>query len=349
MKIKAIFFDKPYKASLRELKLPPCGENEIIAQTIYSFVSPGTELRVFSGKQSDSKFPLIPGYSWVGKVIKVGNKVKGWQQGDKVSGRNAIPIPGINSTWGGQASHHRCNPGHDIVKLPNDADPWEYVHAEVASISYRGICSAYPLPGETAVVIGQGMIGTFNTKWLLVQGARVIAVDLEDYRLELAKRWGCTATVNARNQNVRDQILSYCDGEGVDIVVESSASLPGAKLAASLLRKPTSQNIRTRYNVGSMHSNANLWPRLVYQASHYPATASQPHGLQDVEGAVILKPSDRSVSDRMAVVEHIHKREFPISDIIDSPTELTEVPKAYNYLQDNPDKIRGVVFKWSNL
>ena len=79
MKAKAIVFDKPNSAVLQDIELEACGENEILAETIFSFVSPGTELRVLSGNQPDMKFPLIPGYSWVGRVIEVGKNVKGWE------------------------------------------------------------------------------------------------------------------------------------------------------------------------------------------------------------------------------------------------------------------------------
>jgi 2-desacetyl-2-hydroxyethyl bacteriochlorophyllide A dehydrogenase len=348
MKIKTIVFTEPNHAEIQENELAPCAENEVVAETIYSFVSPGTELRVFAGKQQNSRFPLIPGYSWVGRIIEVGKNVKGWKGGELVSGRNAIPLKGIISTWGGQASHHRCDPGSSIVKLRENVDPWKYVHAEVASISYRGVCSAFPAKGETAVVIGQGLIGAFNVKWLLLHGARVIAVDIENFRLELAQQWGATATLNATENNIREQILSYCE-DGADIVIEASGSAAGARLAESLLRKPLNQRVKSRYRMENMSMNAALWPRLVYQASNYPDMSLKPYGLHDHdgEGAIILTPSDRSVSDRQAVVDYIDRGKLPIHDIIDAPTPLELVQQAYINLRDNPDKVRGICFKWN--
>lgn len=345
MKARAIVFDKPNSVVLQDIELQACGEDEILAETIFSFVSPGTELRVLGGNQPSTTFPLIPGYSWVGRVIEVGKNVRGWQEGELVSGRNAIPVSGIEYCWGGQAGHHRCNPSGTVVKLPQGANPWEYVHAEVASISYRGVTSAYPLPGETAVVIGQGMIGAFNTKWLLLHGARVIAVDVEDFRLEPARKWGVAAALNAKDSDIRETILSYCNG-GADIVVESSASVQGAKLAADLLRKPAPQTMGSVYPVGAMHANAHLWPRLVFQASYHPLIETKPQGLQKVEGVVVLQPFDRSVGDRLAVVEHIRKGDLPVSDIIDAPTPVSDAPKAYMELKNSPDKIRGLAFNW---
>ena len=86
IKAKTIVFDKPNSVVLGEIELQGCGDDEILAETIFSFVSPGTELRVLSGNQPNTNFPLIPGYSWVGRVIEVGRNVKGWQQRELVSG-----------------------------------------------------------------------------------------------------------------------------------------------------------------------------------------------------------------------------------------------------------------------
>ena len=345
MKAKAIVFDKVNSAVLQDIELEACGDDQILTETIFSFVSPGTELRVLSGNQPNTNFPLIPGYSWVGRVIEVGKNIKGWEQGELVSGRNSFPVSGIEYCWGGQASHHRCDPAGTVVKLPQDVDPWEYVHAEVASISYRGVTAAYPLPGETAVVIGQGMIGAFNTKWLLLHGAKVIAVDIEDFRLEPARKWGVAAALNAKDPDIREKILSYCAG-GADIVVESSASLQGTKLAASLLREPAPQAMGSTYQVGAMHANAHLWSRFVFQASFHPVIETKPQGLQEVEGCVVLQPSDRSVGDRLAVVEHIRKGNLPISDILEASTPVGDAPKAYLELQNHPEKVRGLAFEW---
>jgi hypothetical protein len=65
-----------------------------------------------------------------------------------------------------------------------------------------------------------------------------------------------------------------------------------------------------------------------------------------VEGVVVLQPFDRSVGDRLAVVEHIRKGNLPVSDIIEAPIPINDAPIAYFNLQNNPDKMRGLAFAW---
>lgn len=346
--IKAIVFKAPGQVAIETFELPACGPNQVIAETIYTFVSPGTELRVFSGAyESKASFPLIPGYAWVGRIIEVGSDVKGLQEGELVTGRNPCQVPNINSLWGGQASYHCCETtGYDsVLKLPAGADPWDYVTTEVAAISWRGVSAAYPASGETAVVIGQGLIGTFCAKWLLYHGAKVIVTDLENSRLERAKKWGAIAGINASNQTMREEILSYC-GQGADIVIEASGSVAGVKLAASLLRQPEPCTMNTDYSIESVGSNARVWPRLVFQATYTKPLEIIPGTLPQTEGAVVLAPSDRTVNDRLMVLEQIRKNGLLVEDIVTQAVPVEKAQQAYTDLRDNPGRFSALVYKW---
>jgi D-arabinose 1-dehydrogenase-like Zn-dependent alcohol dehydrogenase len=98
-KINAIVYEEINKVAIRKFELAECAPDQIIAETIYTFVSPGTELRVLGGHYATKEdFPLIPGYSAVAEVVEVGSEVKGFKFGDLVSGRNPIKaVPGIKA------------------------------------------------------------------------------------------------------------------------------------------------------------------------------------------------------------------------------------------------------------
>lgn len=345
--IKSIVFTNPNEIAIQSVALPACGPTEVLCETIYSFVSPGTELRILSGvKESKGQFPVIPGYAWVGRVIEAGRELKGWKAGDLVTGRNPIAIPDIKALWGGQASHHRAEvSGYDsVLKLPDGADPWDYVAVEVAAISWRGVSAAFPAPGETAVVIGQGLIGAFNTLWLRHHGARVIAVDLVEARLARARKWGAL-TVNAADGDAREQILALAP-DGADIAIESSGSKPGVELANRVLRQPASRVLNDDYPVAALHANAHFWPRLVYQATYTHSHEVTPGGLTGGEGTLVLKPGDRTVGDRLQVLELVRQSKLPLADIVTDAVPVAEAPQAYFDLRDNPDQHNTIVFDW---
>jgi len=344
--VRAIVFTGANEVELREIALPACGPKHVVCETIYSFVSPGTELRVLSGAQeSKSKFPLIPGYSWVGRVIEIGSELTGWKEGDLVTGRGGHPIEGLTNMWGGQASHHRADVTNTVLKLPDDADPWSYTPLEVSAIAWRGVSMAFPAPGETAVVIGQGLIGAFNALWLVHHGARVIAVDLVESRLARARKWGAAATVNPKDTDAREAILRLVPG-GADIVVESSSSKPGVELANAVVRQPASNAVRTNYPVAELHGNPHFWPRLVYQATYTHRHEVDPGGLSGGEGTLVLKPGDRTVGDRLQAMELIRQGKICMADIAASPTPVEEATDAYFRLRDEPGKYNTVVYEW---
>ena len=351
-RINAVLFNGPGTSSIESFELAVCEPDQVIVETIYSFVSPGTELRIFAaGDQEENgkpSFPVIPGYSYVGRIIEVGSEVKGWAEGELVTGRNPLPIPGVHQYYGGQASHHRCEvTGYDaVLKLPDCAVPWDYVTVEVAAISWRGVTAAFPAPGETAVVVGQGMIGAFAAKWLLYHGAKVIVTDLEESRLDRARGWSVTAAVNGADKHVREKILKHCH-EGANIVIEASSSRAGCELASSILQNPAPRRMNTGYQVNQLHSNAHAWPRLVIQAGYDFTMEMSPGGLGAAEGVLMLKPGDRTVDDRLAVIERIRCGDLKVEDIADKAVPVTEAQQQYVQLRDNPGQASSLVFKWN--
>jgi threonine dehydrogenase-like Zn-dependent dehydrogenase len=124
-------------------------------------------------------------------------------------------------------------------------DPWHYTLVEVGAIASRCISVAYPAKGETAVVIGQGLIGLLAARWLISYGVSVIVCDLEEFRLEKSRKLDVAYAINGRVPDIKERILSLCPA-GADIVIEASSSQAGADIAASILRQPTSRIVEKR-------------------------------------------------------------------------------------------------------
>ena len=172
-----------------------------------------------------------------------------------------------------------------------------------------------------------------------------MVVDLEESRLKQARKWGAVSAFNGREPDVREQILNRCPG-GVDIVIEASSSISGVKLAGSLLRQPAPTILKKNYPIADMHTNAHMWPRLVLLATYSQTLETEPGGLFNVEGAVVLKPSDRTVGDRQEVIERIRNGDLPISDILEAPVPVDDAPAAYAQLRDNPAQYNALAFRW---
>ena len=340
-----VLFEGINKVGLGTARLKECGPDQIVTETLYTTVSPGTELRTLAGHYGAAdKFPFIPGYSSVGRVTAVGEKAFGWRVGDLVSSRNPAPFEGVNCMWGGQASHQVISTtGEDRpVLLPADADPLDYVMTEVSSISLRGVEAADPKPGETAVVIGQGVIGAFSAAWLSIHGCRVIVVDLEASRLERALRNGAAYTVSPKEPDALNRILTICNG-GADIVVEASGSTPGVEMAFKLLRRKP-QNYSKEYKVEPIRFYGDDWPRLVFQANYLEPFPWKPDGCMPGEAALFITPRDRGVEERQRVVEHVRSGHLKAAGFIDKIVPWKEAPSAYAALLER--SIFSAVIDW---
>ena len=95
------------KVEIRELKIPVRRGDEVRIEAMYSLLSPGTEMSIALGhRMENAKFPYVPGYQGVGRIVEVGNKVKGFEEGSVVmylGGRTQAPV---NEVWGGASANH---------------------------------------------------------------------------------------------------------------------------------------------------------------------------------------------------------------------------------------------------
>jgi 2-desacetyl-2-hydroxyethyl bacteriochlorophyllide A dehydrogenase len=346
--VKAITYTGVNQVAVRDYTLGEIGPADVVVKTHYSMVSSGTELRVLGGHYGAvGKYPLIPGYSSVGEVIELGPEVSGFRVGDLVSCRNPRPLPGVESMWGGQASLQvHATSGEDRpVLLPAGAGALDYVTAEISAISLRGVTAAAPRAGETAVVLGQGLIGAFSAAWLNAAGCRVIVADLEEGRLQRAKKWAA-ATVKVADADASARILALCNG-GADIVVESSGSPQGALMAYQLLRRKP-QNYSSDYKVEPIQFYRGDWARLVVQANYLDEVRINPFGFFPGEGVTILTPSDRGVEDRQMAVEQYRRGTLKAADFVQTVAAVADAPAAYAALRDDKNNNFSLVFDWES-
>jgi 2-desacetyl-2-hydroxyethyl bacteriochlorophyllide A dehydrogenase len=345
-KITAVVFDAGSKITVQDFDHCPCGPEDVVVKSIYSMVSSGTELRTLA----ETTAPQIPGYSVIGEIVEVGEKVKGYRPGDLISTRNCPRlVPGINSPCGGHASFHVIPAtGEDRpVLLPPGAKPLDYVVSELGAITIRGVEGANPQPGETCIVVGQGMIGALSAAWFHSRGCKVIVTDVEQRRLDRAMKWGAYASVLS-GPDAKERLLAYVN-RGADIVVEGSGSSPGFLLALQLLR-PTPQGFpgSTPHYRGETIGRLNhSWPRLVLQASYQKDVPMHPHGFFPGEGLTVITPSDRSWEDRARSVENIRQGKIKSADFIDRIISYKEAPAAYAALRDDKNANFSLVFDWS--
>ena len=225
---------EPYKVEVREVELPPPGDNQVLVATEVSAVSAGTELAVYTGTHQwlqdpnlpDWKFPFPPGYSAAGTVVAAGPAVPGWRPGDRVS------YPGNH------ASAELLTIGHErgrLWKLPPGLDAEKAATACIARYGLGASVRAGLTLGRSAAVLGLGIIGQFALRCLLAAGAHpVVGIDEVRMRRDAARAAGADHVIDPGAGDLRHQLADVLGARGAELVADATGVPAAVPLAMSL-------------------------------------------------------------------------------------------------------------------
>ncbi len=170
--------------------------------------------------------PFSLGYCNVGVVNNIGKNVKGFKIGDRVvsNGPHADVV---------QVSQNLC------ALLPDNVDDETASFVTLSSIGLQGIRLAKPTLGESFAVIGTGLIGLLTVQLLIANGCRVLAIDQDEKKLDLAVKFGASKYNTQKGEDAVSAGMSFSNGQGVDgvIITASTKSNNLISQAAAMSRK----------------------------------------------------------------------------------------------------------------
>lgn len=228
---------------LEEAEKPSYGANDVLIKIRKTAVC-GTDLHIYNWdkwSQSNVPVPLITGHEFVGEVAAVGSSVSGFEVGDRVSGEGHITCGYCRNCRAG--TRHLCRNTQGVgvnrqgafaeyFSLPaiNAFKIVDSISDDVASMfdPYGNAVHttlSFDLVGEDVLVTGAGPIGIMAVAIAKHVGARhVVITDVNDYRLDLAKKMGATRAVNVTNTNIKDVMSELGMREGFDVGLEMSGN-----------------------------------------------------------------------------------------------------------------------------
>ena len=203
----------------------------------------GTDVKIRADRMGLGVIPLIMGHEIAGEVAEVGSLVRGFAPGDRVvvnfyvtcgrcpfcrAGRDTLcsEVRQHGFTIDGGFAEYVKTPGVNLCKVP------DHVSLEAASILGDAVATSYHAitkraqvrPGTTVALIGVGGVGLHALQMARLAGGWVIAVDVSEARLELARTLGADAVVDARGAPFHEEVRKLTDGQGVDVVLEFVAN-----------------------------------------------------------------------------------------------------------------------------
>ncbi|MGZ8263772.1 MAG: alcohol dehydrogenase catalytic domain-containing protein [Burkholderiales bacterium] len=241
--------------TLKEVPMPKPGPNDALIRvrvcgvglTVVAMI--GTPGRVTS-------FPRIPGHEIAGEVVEVGSEVRTVKVGTRVtnhfyltcgncrycrSGRETLCENfrgNVGSGCDGGYAEYVVLPERNLVPIPDGVTDLEAAVASDAIATPYHAChkEAQVSPGDDVLVIGAGGgVGIHMVQMARLCGGRVIAADVADEKLQLAKRMGADELVDARRGDIVEQVKAVTGGRGVDAAIDMVANSETLKASLASL------------------------------------------------------------------------------------------------------------------
>jgi len=329
MKIRQFISKGPRQIALAEAELGSPPDNGILVQNAYTAVSIGTEIYgwVHGGEPGrPTVFPRLTGYCSAGTVIEVGKDVTDTKPGDLVAGQTR------------HASHAICT---DLYyKVPGGVSAKAASLLVMAAISGHGNRVARIELGESVVILGLGLVGQFALSLAKLSGGMpVIAVDLDDFRLEKARDRGADVCINpAQIPDIPAAIRTCCVDDGANVVMECTgkpavyptavklASTAGRLISLGTPRGTVEMDFFTDVHLREVSILGAVQPQTPERDHIYY------HWTKDRERTLLLKLMAQG--------------ELPTDDLITHVCKPEQCQEIYTMLAEKPERVLGVLFDW---
>ncbi|WP_158942881.1 galactitol-1-phosphate 5-dehydrogenase [Granulicella sp. S190] len=257
--MKALVLSEYKQLEIVDMARPEPADDELLIR-IQACGICGSDVHGYDGSTGRRLPPIVMGHEAAGIVEAIGSKITGFRPGDRATfdstvfcGRcffclrgqvnlcDAREVIGVSTPAFrrmGAFAEYVTVPARIAYHLP---DNMPFTHAaliEAVSVAVHAISITPIVLEDTVVVVGAGMIGLLTLQAALRAGAgRVFVLDVDDTRLELARRLGATHTFNSRSSGMISEIVRLTMGRGADVVLECVGTSVTVQLALDAVRK----------------------------------------------------------------------------------------------------------------
>ena len=257
--MKALVLSEYKQLDLVDMPVPLPAADELLIRIRACGIC-GSDVHGYDGSTGRRLPPIVMGHEAAGVVESVGSDVSNFRVGDRVTFDSTVycgkcfyclrgqvnlcdnrEVVGVSTPAFrrmGAFAEYVTVPARIAYALPDEM-PFEHAALiEAVSVAVHAVSLTPVELEDTAVVVGAGMIGLLTLQAVRLAGAgRVIVLDVDDTRLELARSLGATHAFNSRSADFIPQILEQTGGRGADIALECVGSTVPVKLAVESVRK----------------------------------------------------------------------------------------------------------------
>ena len=338
--MKAIQIEKERQMAIVDIPAQEMKSNEVLLRLEYVGFC-GSDLSTYLGKNPMVRMPVIPGHE-VGAVIeKVGADVpEGLKPGMTVTvnpytncgkcascRNNRVNACEHNETLGVQ----RNGAMRELIALPwekvipaGQLSPRTCALIEPMSVGFHAVNRAQVTDIDTVVVIGCGMVGMGAIVRSALRGATVIAADIDDEKLALAREMGATYAINTMTEDVHARLQEITSGFGPDVIIEAVGSPVTYNMAVNEVAF-TGRVIC----IGYAKTEVSFQTKFFVQKE------------LDIRGSRNAQPSDFR-----AVIHYLERGTCPVDRLISREVTPEEAPEAMQQWTENPGKVFRILVEF---
>lgn len=257
--MKALVLSEYKQLEIVEMARPEPTDDELLIRIAACGIC-GSDVHGYDGSTGRRIPPIVMGHEAAGVVEAVGGKVSSFRAGDRVTFDSTVfcgkcfyclrgqvnlcdqrEVIGVSTPAFrrmGAFAEYVTVPARIAYHLPGNLP---FAHAaliEAVSVAVHAVSLTPITLNDTVVVVGAGMIGLLTLQAAMLAGAgRVIVLDVDDTRLEMARELGATHTFNSRNSGTVEEILALTEGRGADATLECVGETVTVKLSLDSTRK----------------------------------------------------------------------------------------------------------------
>ncbi len=246
------FAPKSGSVELREIDRPVIGDEDVLLEVANVGVC-GSDLHQWTADHSwPVNYPVVLGHEFGGHIVELGNRVNGWEEGDRVVSETAAVIDpnsplsrqglynldtsrkGFGYGVNGAMTRFVRVPSRCLHRVPEGLAFEQACLTEPCSVAYNAVAvNSHIAPGDRVIVLGPGTIGILCAAVARLCGAEVAIVGLETdrARLEIASQYGCKSIIGDASEWANAQ-----DGLGADGIIDATGASASLQTALQLVR-----------------------------------------------------------------------------------------------------------------
>ena len=330
METKTITFTAPKTAELLTDETKPVAADHVMVKMESTVISGGTERAcIMASPNTPQRFPIHSGYCGVGRVVEVGVDVRSVQPGDRVLVYH-----------GRHAAYNVVSEGK-VTKVENDEiDSLEAAFVIIAAMGLGGVRKLEVELGESAMVMGLGLLGMFSVQFLRLNGAYpVIAVDMNPERRALALKLGADFAFDPTDADFAEKVKSVTRGRGVNACVEVTGVSVAMKQALECASPMGRISLLGCTRVSDLSID-------YYQEVHRP-------GVKLIGAHNFVRPKVESYphhwthhDDCRAILDLLAAGRMDVKSMVSRVVEPEQAPEIYTQLCQDKNFPLGTVFRW---